>query len=325
MIIAISILEYLKTTKDEFWIAFITKWTLIFIAITSIMSIYASYIDPTYARMMIGGRLDEVEFERFSRLGAGAFGFAGMLPFLFPMMFYFYRNSHKSIFSKKQIILFGIITFFALIRIQIFANILLSVILIFISFLGSKNVKLSISLTLVILIIFFFIPNSYYASLLIKISSYFSTDSNLYFKLNDLASALIGQVQDNVGIGGRLERYPLLYAAFINSPILGHAFSNSSTDIDAGGHLYWMNKLAVFGVFGFLLFIKIHINHIKEIIVQYDEEFLFYFSVSVIGGLGLGLMKNLAEREYWFTYFILLHGIYYLPIIMKTKPINDHQ
>lgn len=202
---------------------------------------------------------------------------------------------------------------------QIFANIMVSVLVIIVSFLGSKKIKQSIILTSLFILIFFIIPTTYFADFLRTVSSYFDSGSEVKFKLNDLATYLAFGDYYQTSAGGRAARYPLLLGGFLKSPLFGYYFSAAPQDISAGGHLYWMNKLAVFGIIGFILYAKIHVNYLVKIIKSFDKEYLFYFSVAVAGGLGMGLIKNLAGREFWYTYFVLLPGLYYLPLLKKNN------
>ena len=318
-IVAVSVLTYFKITRDFIGYAKLIKWSLIFITITAIMSIYSSYVDPLYARSMIGGQFSEDEFLYFQRLGGGGYGFAGALIMFFPMMIYFYRNNEKSIFKKWQILVFGLICFYALLRMQIVANILVAAIIIIISFAGRKSIKQSSIIASIIILIFFFIPTVYFADSIRLLSTFFNLGSVISSKLNDMANYLVWSDYYQTATGGRAARYPLLLSGFLESPIFGYYFSDASYNIGAGGHLYWMNKLSVFGIIGFILYLKIHVNYLVKITKSFDKEFLFYFSVAVIGGLGLGLIKNLPGREFWYTYFVLLPGLYYLPLLKKTK------
>jgi hypothetical protein len=320
IMLSISLFEYFKNSKDHDGLALLVKWTLLFITITAVMSIFSSTVDPMYARKLIGSEYTKDELLKISKYGGGSHGFAGALLFLFPMIIFFYRNSLIIPFSKPVILVFGILCFLAVLRMQIFANILISVSAIVFSLAGAKNIRKSLTFGAVILIIIALIPRHFYISLLIFASSYFNPNSENYFKLNDIASFVeTGQVNDETSAGGRLERYPLLWEGFKGNPATGFYNSNSSLDIAPGGHLFWMNRLTVYGILGFVPFILIFYFHIKRSINQFDSEFSFYFLLSVFAGLGLGLIKNIAGMEEWGMFFFILPGMYYLPLLKKTN------
>lgn len=318
--VAISVILYFKMEKDYEGLAWLVKWSLIFIGITAIMSIYSASVNPMYVRNMIGGDWESVnEKEYFDKLGGGGYGYVSALVGLFPMMVFYYRNNTYSIFSRKIIIIFGVLCFFVLLRTQIFANILLSLVIIIISFLGRKRIRQSLVVVSVFLIITLLIPVSVYADLLVSVSSYFNPDFDVYYKLNDMAKFLnIGDYY-GTGTGGRVARYPLLMEAFLKNPLLGYYVGDHTRNIAAGAHLYWMYKLTIFGLLGFIPFLIIHVSFIKSAIKFFNEEFTFYFLVSVFAVLGLGLMKALGGRELWVTYFILLPGMYFMPLLKNKK------
>ena len=117
---------------------------------------------------------------------------------------------------------------------------------------------------------------------------------------------------ENNAISGRYARYPLLMQSFLSNPIWGGKEWN--------GHLFWMNKLAVYGLLGTLPFIYIIYYYVKNI-KYFDDEFSFYFLLSIFSIIGLGLMKALMGRELWYTFFIILPGFYYLQYL-KQPQIN---
>lgn len=317
-LVPMSLYAYFRFSRDFDGLALLVKWTLFFIAITAILSIYSSTIDPMYARSLTGGDYTAAEAKTMQKLGGGAYGFAGALVFLFPMIVYYYRNSSKIPFSKPQILIFGIVCFVAVLRMQIFANIILSVFGIIFSLLGARKIRKSLIYSGIFLGLLILIPKNVYSDLLISASKHFNPDSDVYYKLNDMAVFIkFGEVSAETAAGGRIERYPLLWEGFKTNPLTGFYNSNSTLHIEPGGHLYWMNKLTVYGILGFIPFILIFYFYIKKVIKQFDPEFTFYFLLSVFSGIGLGLMKNLVGNDFWCMLFFIIPSLYYLPLLKK--------
>ena len=323
--VGLTIIMYFIVRKDYEGLAWLVKWALIFIGITAIMSIYSASINPMYARNMLGSTWKSVhELEFFNRLGGGSYGYAAGLVGLFPIMVYYYRNNSKSIYSRKVILLYGVLCLFTLIKIQIFANIIISAVIIILSLLGRKRMRQNIIVISTFIILFFVIPKSLYADLLLSLSSNFDPNSETYYKLTDMSKFLrVGDFYGS-GTGGRVARYPLLYEALSDQPILGYFSGDHTKDIDEGGHLYWMNRLAIFGIVGFIFYFIFHLNFVKSMLKYFNEEYTFYYLVSVFAFFGLGLMKALAGREFWYTYFILLPGLYFFPLL-KNKVKKNHK
>ena len=316
--VAISVLTYFRLEQDYEGFALIIKWTLLFIFVSAIMSIITAYINPLYARDLTGisafSESERVKILGYTKYGGGNYSFASALVCLFPMLIYLYKSNDNSIFKKYQILLMGIIFFYALIKMQIVANILVAFIIIILSLLGRKSLKKSIGIYIILLILIVVIPSHIYAELFYNVANIFDTNSEIYFKLNEMGTFFItGGTVENNAISGRYARYPLLMQSFLSNPLWGGKEWN--------GHLFWMNKLAVYGLLGTLPFIYIIYYYVKKNIKYFDDEFSFYFLLSIFSIIGLGLMKALMGRELWYTFFIILPGFYYLQYL-KQPQIN---
>jgi hypothetical protein len=169
------------------------------------------------------------------------------------------------------------------------------------------------------------VPKNIYSDLLINTSKYFNPDSDVYHKLNDMAMVIeLGELNEKTEVGGRFERYPLLWKGFKVNPVTGFYNSGRTFDIAPGGHLYWMNKLTVYGIMGFIPFILIFYFYIKKCIKQFDPEFNYYFLISAFSGIGLGLMKSLFGEDFWSMFFFLLPSLYYLPLLKKKTILSNN-
>jgi hypothetical protein len=85
-----------------------------------------------------------------------------------------------------------------------------------------------------------------------------------------------------------------------------------------GGHLHWMNKLTTTGVFLFIFFIMVIYNFIKINLKYFDSAYIFYYILASLSIVSYGLIKAISGRETWYALFIILPGIYYLPMLKKT-------
>ena len=317
--IANTIFWYFIVTNDHNGLNKVLKITFIFIIVTSILSIYSSKIDPLYARNITGGDFLYDKTDDIRNFGGGGYSFATSIVALFPILIYFYKNSQLFHYSKVFILSLGLLFFFTLIRVQFFANILLSTIIIVISFLGSKRIKISILLVSIFIIISIIIPANYYAKVLDSLSHYSNSTSDIHLKLNDMSDFLETGNMENTGIGGRASRYPDLFAGFIKAPILGTSFKNNNLYVSTGGHLFWMNKLAILGILGFLLYFHVYLFNITYNIRHFFKNtvVLFYYFLSISAIISLGLMKNLVGRETWIMCFFIIPGTFYSSLFFK--------
>lgn len=328
--IGVSVITYFQQTRDFISLAKITKWSMVFIFITAIMTLVSAFIDPMYARNITAISSVSNESEReavlsFQVYGGGTYSTAATFMCLFPVLIYYFKNIKISLLSKPQIIILSGILFLALLGMQIFGNIIISLIFSVIALFGLKNIKISILVITLFLSISFLIPKEGYVNSLISIGNYFEKDSDLNYKFNDLATFVEtgSDLKDNsTGVGGRAERYPMLMETFINSPLLGCYFfsDESGHNYNLGGaHLYWMNKLTITGILGLLFFFFIPYNFIKSNIRHFDSAYKLYYLLASLSILSYGLIKAIGGRDTWYTFFILLPGLYYLPLLIKKQ------
>lgn len=328
--ISISVITYFFQSKDYIHLAKITKWAIVFLFITAIMSIISSAIDPMYARNIVGISSIEVESEReailsFKRYGGGTYSTAAAFMCLFPVFIYYYKNIKISLLSKKQIIILSGIIFLALIGMQIFGNILIAVAFGVIAVFGMKKMKKSILVISLFLSILAIIPKGIYVKSLVSISDYFDKDSDLNNKFRDLAKFIDtgADIKDNSsGAGARAERYPILMETFVKSPLLGCYFLSDKSGNEykgEGAHLHWMNKLTVTGIIGLIIFLLIPYNFIRNSIRLFDPTYKFYYILASLSILSYGLIKVIYGRETWYAFFIILPGMYYLPLLKSRN------
>lgn len=315
--IAISMIIYFVEAKDYKWLATIAKISIIFIGITAIVTFYVSAIDPLYARSISFATSDDAQELR--QLGGGSVGFAGLLICLFPVIIYYYHFNRLIGLSKIVILSFGVLCFIALLRIQIFANILIGSLIILISLGGKRNVKTSIISSSLILILLALIPIHIYSDFFMSMSQYFSPDSDIYGKLVDLSRYLESNAkfEGTQGIAGRASRYPVMINLFLSNPLFGYSLSNNVIYTYGGEHLFWINKLAVFGLLGFVPYVYLFYYHSKRIYNIMNKQYRFYYLVSLFSIVILGFMKVLAGRELWFGIFFVVPVLQYLPLAFK--------
>ena len=316
IVLPITIFAYFRMENDYIGLAKLVKWTLLFIAITSILTIIVTYYNPMIVRNIIGSASQstsqQMEDLGYKKFGVGGYGFATAIVSLFPMLIYYYKNNDRSPWGKKTLLLFMVIVYFSLIKIQIFANILIATTFIILSLIGKKKFAKSWVYISVVLLIAVLIPVQYYIDMFAYMANWFNTGSENYSKFNDMAQFLSsGGSYKDTGAGIRASRFPLNWESFTSNPLYGGQYGN--------GHLHWMNKLAVFGLLGTIPFVLIIYKYIKINLKYFNKEFAFYFLLSLFSIITLGAIKALSGREIWFTFFVLLPGFYYLPLLKKHK------
>ncbi len=314
-----SVVLYVVFYKYKFYKEWqkLAKIGLIFFIITGIMTIVATNINPMVVRASYSsGRFHMIGYGFLEKLGFGSYGYMTAVISFFPIIIYFIKSDRKIWLSKNVWIVILAFFYFVLIRSQIFANVLVASLIIPMSFAGAKRFNKSMVAASLILGIFFMVPSTIWVKLLIDFSHYFNPNSEMYYKLNDFAKFI--QYPDiftsHTGAAGRAERYPMLFSAFVAQPLFGDASykSNFFYEVVIGAHLFWMSRLTLWGIFGFIGYLAILKNIFKPVIKIFDKDFRFYYLLSLLSIIIMGLMKNLGGREIYIMLLIIIPGFYYL-------------
>jgi hypothetical protein len=319
--VALSIFAYYRIENDYIGFAKLARLTIYCIVITAIMSIITSYVNPFFARDIVGmAILSGSEKEKvlgYERLGGGGYGFYSGLVCLFPILIYFFKTSYQSYWSKGWLLFFILLFYFCLLRVQFFANILIASLFIILGVISSKKIIRSLSWLLVFLSIIYLIPASYYIDFLKYIAGFFEKNSDVYMKFNDLAVFISagGEVGVSTETGIRAERFPLLLDSFLSNPIFGGKYHNH--------HMFWMNKLAMLGLVGTIPFILVLVSYVRINVKTFDKLKNYYFLLSVFSIITLGFTKALFGKELWYIYFVIMPALYYTTLL-KEKNKNSN-
>ena len=102
--------------------------------------------------------------------------------------------------------------------------------------------------------------------------------------------------------------------SFISSPILG------SLSAITGGHNYFLDMLAKYGIIGCLPFYLLIRNQYKVISSYLSVNARRYYLIILVGFITLGIIKNMSGTEYWNYLFI-----YYPAILVWIDSKNKKQ
>ena len=343
IIIGVSVYIYFSLSRDYLGYAKVTLWTTILIAITALLSIVSSIIDPMYARNIAGvAGFTSVEKRElvlsFERYGGGSYSTAIAFMLLIPVVLFLFKNTKIRVLRYLSLLIF-VLFIFALLRMQIFANIILSVFVTFISLTKVEKIKKRLITIIVISLCFLMIPKLYYVNAIEYASSYFSSDSETYNKLNDLALFIeLGEQvsEGQTGTADRMERYYQLWENFKESPLLG-CFFNSGQYANGyfdnaydygyiiqveGTHLHWMNKLTITGVMGLSLFLWILYSTYKEVKHSSSTRFYYYYLLGFSVFLAYGFIKTILGRDAWYSLLIILPGFFYIYKYQRLLKFN---
>lgn len=322
-VVPFTMIAYFIAKKDYKWLGKIGGFAVMFILITTLLTIRAGIVMPEYARLVTSGSIDDLP--EVKKMGGGDYSYAEFLVCFFPILIYYYKNNLLPGIKKYYIVAAIILCFAALIQMQFFTPIILSVLVLVIAFSGRSKVKSSIVPVMIIGTFILLIPVSVYSKILYNLSFYFNPESDIYYKLQDMSQYVIyGGFEgwEGGGIEGRVSRYPVLLNLFLQNPLLGYTIPYPNADKMGGGHLYWMNKLAVYGLLGLIPFVILLYQHFKRQLKLFVPNSQFYYLIAVMSIVVLGFMKVLVGRPLWMGLIFVLPAMYYLPLIRKKKLKN---
>ncbi len=317
--LALSVIVYYRVERDYLGLAKLVKYSMMCIIITAVMSVIVSFINPMFARD-IGGVADAALTEKeeilsFRKFGGGGYGFYSGIVCLLPILVYFYKNNEESLWGKKLLLAIIILLSVCLIRVQIFGNILVAGLIIIFSIVGSRSLGRSIFFLVLEAVLLALIPMDVYIDILNAIGSLFDPQSHIRSKFDDMALFLYrgAQIGVDTEAGIRAERFPLLWDSFSSDPFTGGKYTNH--------HLFWMNKLAVFGLAGIIPFVLLWYIFFRENMKKYQAKFKFFLMLGILSIVFLGVIKALFGRELWYMYFVIMPGLYYMQVLKKEKKV----
>lgn len=318
---AFVVISYYLKNKNTKALADIGKYSLFFIVVSVVITHLILFIDGTIIRDSAAVfNQNESRLALAERSGAIGYGYAQGITFLIPIFVYAFKSKLKLIWSHRVNIFLIILFLLLAIRSQVFSNLLISIVILFLALIGSKKNYFTYALITLVLFANYIIPAEVYADLLRESSGFFDSNSETYGKLNDFAVFIENPEIDNedLSASNRASRYPLLLNSLMDDPIFGSFSSYQSSYHEEGAHLYFMNRLAIWGIPVFLFFLYILGKLVFRIRKLFSDEFKYYYLLSVLTFILFGLTKNIAGREPFIILFIVIPGFYYL--LQRNNP-----
>ncbi len=316
-----AIWSYYNLKRDILGLAFLSKWAFIFIIISLITTNIALFIDPAIVRASANNAdFTSLQNNIYNILGTMDYSYVQAIIGLIPILVFYIKSERKFLFPRKILIIILLLIIITELRSLVFANIMVTILITILSFISSKNRRITFITITISGLIFIAIPNSFYAKLFSDLGSNFDPNTVTYKKLTGISVFIENPEVDNTtDIGRRVARYPLLFEALAARPVLGHSSYNSRQNIGAGAHLYWMNRLAIWGIPGFLFFIFVLFKVFRNIGSQFEPGYRYYYFLSVMAVILLGLTKAVGGREPWLMLIVVIPGLYYLPLLKQSK------
>ncbi len=324
ILIGTLVLFYFYESKDFKGLAIICKYSLIFIFITSIGTIAASFVMDSAERLRIFGDSAEAQEVQavFAKYGSGGYNGSIIFMSVIAIVVYYIKNINQFFVEKKWILRLSIVLFFmAILRLQIFTNVLFAFAVLLFSLINAKSRGKLFVIASIVLVIVSVIPTTFYVDILLSLGRLFEgTLSEVSYKFTELAAYLeFGpeSIEENNALASRAARAPILAEAFLNYPFAGFLTSPETKLIESYGvyHLYWFSVLAKFGLVNFILYIHIFYKFIMMQKKYLRSNYFYYFMIAIMAVILYGIPKVTGGREAWYFVFVIAPGCYYLPLL----------
>lgn len=244
-------------------------------------------------------------------LGMGGYGFFSAIPFLIPVVMYYFKHSNliklRSSFPVLVVIaLFMYVSYSA----QIVAPFIVSVFILIVSSLGRRRMRASIATLVLMFIMVAVIPSEIIGNGLVSLSESIA-NKNMSTKIHDMGVSYITGVDiveadesSGNAVEHRASRVMLNMNQFMSSPLIG-------AGVPGDTHLFWLNLLAQYGLMGAFPVLWLFLVQFR-IIKRFDEEYKFYYLVSVIAFVVMLSIKAIGGYHYMLSMMLMVPGSYYL-------------
>lgn len=320
LVVVIAIWSYYRIRKDYVKLSLVSKWAFVFIVITLITTNIALSYDIYIVRVAASGEFTPYQ-ERIRQItGAAGYGYAQSFVILIPVLVYYIKKRQKMVLPWFYLLMVLALVLITLARAQVFANFVAGAVITVLAFLGFPYRKKTFTVAFCLGVMILVLPPTFYTNAILTVNNYFEPETVIHSRLSDVVAAVeFRSIEEGGAIEGRYNRYPLLFDALTANPLLGHASEKSGFDISPGGHLFWMNKLALWGIPGFLFFVFVLYKLYKSISSTFNNaEIKFYYLLCVLGFIILGLTKNTGGREVWVLLIAVIPGLFLSSQLNRT-------
>lgn len=279
----------------------IIKYTLLFILITSITSIFGLIRYPYAARELAGSLGMQEKFELISfykKIGIAGYDFFYGLAYIMPVFVVIIKKHWNLYFMRTILLCFLLFFIAAIILSQMTTALICAIIGVLFSIIGVKDIKKSIAYFILTIVLIFFIPNQFYSNAFRELSTHVPGEI-LQSRLLDISIVIENSDQEIIDeethISSRAQRIPFLLENILKSPIIGGGPTT--------GHNFWLDRISKFGLLGVIPWLIFYINIMKITVRKIKREYVYYYYLSIILYISVGFIKGSGG---YITYILII-------------------
>ena len=301
LIVSYIIVCHIELSKDKRFVRKLVYFMLILLFIRYVSAIVVDLIFPNTARMIAGLGIENPSL--YYKIGAGSYSLinSGFLLIL-PLLYYQKNNNRKG--CKVLIGIFLFVTIISTIVTNWATAVIFSLLALLIGGLIYSKIKKSFVLSIALIIVALYF--SLNINLLVnKVDSINFKNPELYSRLTDIIYTFAGiEVEGDLSV--RRELYSISMNSINNNIIAG------SMNAPVGGHAFFIDYAARYGLIGFMLLIITYISVMKLSIQVIPKRYRGVQVLNFILYFAFGSLKNIIGYEFLLNLFVLGPLIMYI-------------
>lgn len=308
--VPIVIAHYLIDIKDYKTVKYLSIFVIVVTTATMILTIMANFSYPNIVRQMVLiSANNETEYAiQFRRMGVCDYSFALIVMCMAPVYIYL-----SNVVAQKPAKLFYIFLLFLTLYFVYISGvttcliILLIIVVLSVLMRDQKDSKLLLPYALlvsVLAITFGFTLVEFAEPLLTGTPFESHFDGLKEFFGKGIAS------NEAYDFEGRTNLYKRSLEGFMDSPLFGGEKN--------GGHNFFLDRFALYGVMGMIPFISMMYIRFRDAYYFISPNARVTYLICILGFFALGFLKNMSGIDYWTYMFV------YIPCILKyTDTLNS--
>lgn len=303
-----QVLFYKTRFKNLNKIAYLSLFILVF---TTIINIPLLVFNPTFIReTIVALQYGNPELYRAGqRLGIASYGIIHSIPMLFPFVIFKIKNTKIQPYRFMWIVVL-IVLFYFILNVSFGTALILSLLIIPLSFILSDNKKRNLfTLFFSLILLSLFVNNTFVIEVLNRSLPLFEGTA-MEYKIVDIQSSLLANEVEGQ-LSTRSNLYESTWKTFFTHPIFGTGSQN-----DVGGHAFIVDFLAWFGIVGVIPLVLLFLELFKTIFKSLPSQTRVYYFMCIIPFILLSFLKGTPYYEQLLYLFIVLPGLF-----MKKAPL----
>ncbi len=298
----LCIINVFLYNRDFYGLKMVTMVGLLIIGITSLLTIPILMKNPNAVRDMV---MYKEQFQAtalmYKQSGIASYPLIHSLPYIYPAIIYCVKTK-RTITNRCYYLAVLTVSYFMLLKSSVATSLILSTFGIVGALLVSKSRKKNIIYVVILSFFFVFAFNeTMIVSSLKSIKPLFGDTLNAK-KIDDILSSL--KHDSAKGDLARIRATEKSFTTFIKSPLFGNMDRRQ-----AGGHAYFVDRLAYFGLVGAVPFFLSLFFVFKRHFMIIDKGMRNYYVMGLALFVIMGIVKNVGGIETYLYLFVFLPGL----------------